>query len=142
MPPDEVVSGPETGAADRLDLAWGIDRIAHGLILLGGLSGIVFVLGIFGFVTKEGLGFMTHGLDLAEFFGSPNWRPTSDNNPTYGALALMAGTASVTGLAMLVSVRRSLAKLWRTHKATEKMGKERRGGGEGKKGEVATSCEK
>ena len=35
------------------------------------------------------------------------WRPTSEN-PTYGAMALMAGTASVTGLAMLVSVPLSL----------------------------------
>jgi phosphate transport system permease protein len=43
-----------------------------------------------------------------EFFGSPNWRPTSETRPTYGALALIAGTASVTGLAMLVSVPFSL----------------------------------
>lgn len=43
-----------------------------------------------------------------EFFTSPRWRPTSDHNPTYGALALIAGTASVTGLAMLVAVPFSL----------------------------------
>ena len=45
---------------------------------------------------------------VAEFFTSPLWRPTSDHNPTYGTLALFTGTASVTGLAMLVSVPFSL----------------------------------
>ena len=34
--------------------------------------------------------------------------PTSINNPTFGALALLIGTASVTGLAMLVAVPFSL----------------------------------
>ncbi len=103
MPPEAANSG----AQDGLDLAWVIDKIAHGLILLGGLSGIVLVVGIFVFITKEGLGFVTTAFEPAEFFGSPKWRPTSDN-PTYGALALIAGTASVTGLAMLVAVPFSL----------------------------------
>ncbi|MBW1749964.1 MAG: phosphate ABC transporter permease subunit PstC, partial [Deltaproteobacteria bacterium] len=42
------------------------------------------------------------------FFGSTRWAPTSDLNPTYGALALIVGTASVTGLAMLVAIPFSL----------------------------------
>ena len=46
--------------------------------------------------------------DFGEFFASPRWRPTSEHNPTYGVLALIAGTASVTGLAMLVAVPFSL----------------------------------
>ena len=46
--------------------------------------------------------------DPVEFFTSPRWLPTSNHNPTYGALALIAGTASVTGLAMLVAVPLSL----------------------------------
>ena len=46
--------------------------------------------------------------DLKTFFTSPKWVPTSQVKPTYGALALMAGTASVTGLAMLVAIPFSL----------------------------------
>jgi phosphate transport system permease protein len=76
-------------------------------VFVGGISAIVFILGIFVFITKEGFGFIVGTLDLKEFFTSPAWRPTS-SNPTYGALALMVGTASVTGLAMLVSVPFSL----------------------------------
>ena len=92
---------------DRRDMAWHVDRAARILIFAGGISAIVFIIGIFVFVTKEGLGFVFGSLDVGEFFTSIAWRPTS-NNPTYGALALMVGTASVTGFAMLFSVPLSL----------------------------------
>ena len=92
---------------DRRDFSWYADRTARLLILGGGLSAIVFVVGIFIFVTREGLGFIFASFDPVEFFTSINWRPTSDN-PTYGALALMVGTMSVTGLAMVLSVPLSL----------------------------------
>ena len=88
---------------DQRDGAWWMDRLVQALVFIGGISGIVFVVGIFVFVTKEGLSFVLETLDIGEFFTSIAWRPTSEN-PTYGALALMVGTASVTGLAMLVSV--------------------------------------
>lgn len=88
---------------DRRDWAWYADKLAQVLVFAGGVSAIVFVAGIFVFVTKEGLAFVFGTLDVREFFASIAWRPTS-NNPTYGALALIAGTASVTGLAMLFSV--------------------------------------
>ena len=88
---------------DQRDGAWWMDRFVQVLVFIGGISGIVFVVGIFVFVTKEGIGFVLETLDVKEFFTSIAWRPTSDN-PTYGALALIAGTASVTGLAMLFSV--------------------------------------
>lgn len=99
--------GAALDAMDRRDLAWYADRAAQLLIFTGGLSAIVFVAAIFVFVTKEGLDFVFGALSLGEFFTSIAWRPTS-TNPTYGALALIAGTASVTGLAMLVSVPLSL----------------------------------
>ncbi len=92
---------------DRRDLAWHVDRVARILVFVGGISAIIFIVGIFVFVTKEGLDFVFGSLDLGEFFTSIAWRPTS-NNPTYGALALMVGTASVTGFAMLFSVPLSL----------------------------------
>jgi phosphate transport system permease protein len=93
---------------DRRDLAWYIDKAVQVLVFIGGVSGILFIIGIFVFITKEGMGFITARLDLLEFFGSPRWAPTSDHNPTYGALALITGTASVTGLAMVVAVPFSL----------------------------------
>ncbi|MEW6745670.1 MAG: phosphate ABC transporter permease subunit PstC [Planctomycetota bacterium] len=98
---------PPAAHSDRRDLAWYTDRTVQVLVFLGGVSAIVFILGIFAFVTKEGIGFVTNRLDVGEFFGSTAWRPTSDR-PTYGILALIAGTASVTGLAMLIAIPFSL----------------------------------
>ena len=100
-----AVGGP--GAMDRRDLAWYVDKTAQWVIFAGGISAIVFIAGIFVFITKEGLDFVLGPLNLGEFFTSIAWRPTS-NNPTYGALALIVGTASVTGFAMLLSVPLSL----------------------------------
>jgi phosphate transport system permease protein len=102
------LGGGETRAIDRRDFAWWVDKGVRYLIFAGGISAIVFILGIFVFITREGLGFVAETLDVGEFFGSPRWRPTSAN-PTYGVLALIAGTASVTGLAMVVAVPFSLA---------------------------------
>jgi len=93
---------------DRRNRDWYIDKAVAVVVFISGISAIVFILGIFAFITKEGVGFVTSAFDFKEFFGSPAWRPTSERNPTYGALALIAGTASVTGLAMLVSVPFSL----------------------------------
>jgi phosphate transport system permease protein len=93
---------------DRRDRAWYVDKLVQGLVFVGGISGILFIIGIFVFITREGVGFIAGAFDFGEFFTSPRWRPTSEHNPTYGILALMAGTASVTGLAMLVSVPFSL----------------------------------
>lgn len=94
--------------SDAIDAAWVWDRIAQSVVFLGGISAIVFIVGIFVFVFKEGFGFIFADMDVVEFFTSPAWRPTSDNNPTYGTLALMAGTASVTGFAVLMAVPLSL----------------------------------
>ena len=99
---------PEPLAADRRNLDWYVDKIVQVLVFVGGVSAILCILGIFVFITKEGAGFIFERLEIAEFFGSPRWRPTSDHNPTYGALALILGTASVTGLAMVVAVPFSL----------------------------------
>lgn len=105
-----MAKGGETAWADidRRDLDWYVDKLVQGLVFVGGISGILCVLGIFLFIGREGLGFIGERFDLVEFFGSPAWRPTSDAKPTYGALALIAGTASVTGLAMVVAVPFSL----------------------------------
>ncbi len=88
---------------DRRDSAWYFDKAVSVLVFVGGISAILFIIAIFIFITREGIGFLGTRFDFAEFFGSIAWRPTSDN-ATYGALALMVGTLSVTGLAMLLAV--------------------------------------
>lgn len=93
---------------DRRNGAWYVDRVVQALVFIGGISAIVFIIGIFAFITKEGFGFLTGEFDAKEFFLSSNWRPTSERQPTYGILALIAGTASVTGLAMFVAIPFSL----------------------------------
>jgi phosphate transport system permease protein len=74
------------------------------LIRLCGISAILFVFGIFFFVFREGAGFLFHGFNFREFFFSSEWYPTSQSHVRYGVLALIAGTASVTALAMLIAV--------------------------------------
>lgn len=93
---------------DRRTKEWYIDKLVQVLVFLCGISTIVFIIGIFVFITKEGMSFIWNTLDIGEFFTSPRWRPTSENNPTYGALALIVGTASITGMAMMVSIPFSL----------------------------------
>jgi phosphate transport system permease protein len=74
------------------------------LIRLCGLSAILFVFAIFFFVAREAFPMLRGKLDLVEFFTSQEWRPTSEVHPQYGILALLVGTLSVTGLAMLLAV--------------------------------------
>ncbi len=81
-----------------------IEPAVEWAIRLCGWSAILFVFAIFFFVFREAAPMLFGGLDLAEFFGSPNWRPSSEVRPQYGILALLAGTLSVTGLAMLLAV--------------------------------------
>ena len=93
---------------DKLTKEWYIDKAVQLLVFIGGISAIVFIIGIFVFISKEGFGFLVGDFNFREFFFSPNWRPTSEKNQTFGILALIAGTASVTGLAMLVAIPFSL----------------------------------
>jgi phosphate transport system permease protein len=76
----------------------------EGVIHVCGWSAILFVLAIFLFVFAEAAPMLFGGLDLVEFFTSVNWRPTSSVKPQYGILALLVGSAAVTGLAMLLAV--------------------------------------
>jgi phosphate transport system permease protein len=74
------------------------------LIRLCGVSAIVFVFGIFFFVAREGASMLLGPLNLKQFLFSTAWYPTSQSNVRYGVLALIAGTASVTLLAMAIAV--------------------------------------
>lgn len=107
-----MMNSPERKAAevpqDRIDGAWIMDKLVQVVMFIGGISAIVFILGIFVFIMREGLAFVFDRFDVMEFFFSIRWAPTSTSNPTYGALALIVGTASVTGMAMLVAIPFSL----------------------------------
>lgn len=93
---------------DRRNLDWYIDKLVQVLVFLGGISAIIFIIGIFAFVTIEGAGFLFEGFSFKEFFLSEYWEPSDEDDPEYGILALIAGTASVTGLAMVVAIPFSL----------------------------------
>jgi phosphate transport system permease protein len=80
------------------------EPIVEWVIRLCGWSAIGFVFAIFFFVFREAAPALFGGLNLAEFFTSPKWQPTSEVQPHFGALALIVGTLSVTGLALLLAV--------------------------------------
>jgi phosphate transport system permease protein len=101
-------SGSGRDDFDRRDLDWFLDKVIQILVFIGGISAIIFIIGIFIFITKEGMAFAFNTLDIGEFFGSEYWDPGDEELPEYGILALIAGTASVTGLAMLVAIPFSL----------------------------------
>jgi phosphate transport system permease protein len=98
----------EADSFDQRNLDWYIDKAVQVLVFAGGISAIIFIVGIFAFITIEGFGFIVDRFDFMEFFTSPWWEPTDDDEPTYGILALIAGTASVTGLAMIIAIPFSL----------------------------------
>ncbi len=98
----------KTRRASRL--SWVLQRLldvtepaVEVLIRLCGASAILFVFAILFFVAREAFPMLHGKLDLVEFFTSQEWRPTSEP-PQYGILALLAGTVSVTALAMFLAV--------------------------------------
>ena len=93
---------------DRRNLDWYIDKFVQLLVFISGISAIIFIVGIFVFITKEGVGFILNTMDPGEFFFSQYWEPSDEDAPEYGILALVAGTASVTGLALLIAIPFSL----------------------------------
>ncbi len=80
------------------------EPLVEWVIRLCGWSAILFVFAIFLFVFRVAAPTLFGELNLVEFFTSPNWRPTSEVRPQYGILALVVGTLSVTGLALLLAV--------------------------------------
>ena len=111
LPPARVVSSRPVSASAgspggprRGRFAMAAETLLEWVIRLCGISAILFVFGIFFFVLREGVGFLFGGLNLVQFFFSTEWYPTSVANVRYGVLALIVGTFSVTGLAMLIAV--------------------------------------
>jgi phosphate transport system permease protein len=99
-----TLSRAESGVAERRrSFEAVVETAIEWLIRLCGVSAILFVFGIFFFVFREGVGILGE-LDLIQFFFSTEWYPTSQSNVRYGVLALIAGTFSVTALAMVIAV--------------------------------------
>ncbi len=96
-------STPRAASRARRFERW-TEAAIEALIRMCGISAIVFVFGIFFFVFREGAGFLFNGFNALEFFTSIEWYPTSQSHVRYGVLALIAGTASVTVLAMVIAV--------------------------------------
>jgi phosphate transport system permease protein len=87
---------------------WG-EKLLELLIRFCGVSAIIFVLAIFFFVFKEAAPVLWNSnFKLSQFLFSPEWYPTSVSNVRYGVLALIVGTACVSGLAVLLAVPFSL----------------------------------
>ncbi|MCU7946539.1 MAG: phosphate ABC transporter permease subunit PstC [Candidatus Thiodiazotropha sp. (ex Cardiolucina cf. quadrata)] len=93
---------------DSRNMDWYIDKFVQFVVFVAGISAIIFIIGIFIFITMEGFGFLLEDFSFREFFFSPFWEPSDEDAPEYGILALVAGTASVTGLAMIVAIPFSL----------------------------------
>jgi phosphate transport system permease protein len=105
-PEPQVVVQPKPVRPARRNLRWTrlTEPVIETVIRVCGVSAILFVFGIFFFVFREGAGYLFHGLKLREFLFSTEWYPTSQSNVRFGVLALLVGTASVTGLAMVIAV--------------------------------------
>ncbi len=81
------------------------EKLVELVIRLSGVSAIIFVLAIFLFVFREAAPVLgSPKFNLLQFFTSTEWYPTSQSNVRYGTLALIAGTFSVTVLAMALAV--------------------------------------
>ena len=105
---DQQTAAPGSAAATRLKQRRGrvemlAERVIEALIHLCGFSAIIFVFGIFFFVFREGAPFLAK-LNIGEFLLSTEWFPTSQTHAKYGVGALIIGTLSVTGLAMVIAV--------------------------------------
>jgi phosphate transport system permease protein len=77
--------------------------------LLAGLS-IMILLGIFFFLLITSLGFFKQ-ISIIEFLFGSDWNPTAYSTPTWGILALFAGTllVSVASLALTIPISMSIA---------------------------------
>ncbi len=84
---------------------WGyiLDRLGRAFLFLVTFLSVVAVLLIFYFIIREAAGFLT-GPFVGQFFSSTRWYPEAHEHPEFGVLAIVAGTAYVTFVALLVAV--------------------------------------
>ena len=53
---------------DGRNVDWFIDKAVQLFVFVGGVSAIIFIIGIFVFITKEGIGFVFETMNFKEFF--------------------------------------------------------------------------
>ncbi|MCX6906247.1 MAG: phosphate ABC transporter permease subunit PstC [Verrucomicrobia bacterium] len=94
-----------TRSRRKFNLFDAIERPTEWIIRLCGWSSIIAVIAIFLFIFKEAAP-MVSKLDWVHFFTSPRWIPApgAGNEPSFGALALLAGTFSTTFIALVIAV--------------------------------------
>ncbi|MFK7740884.1 MAG: phosphate ABC transporter permease subunit PstC [Planctomycetota bacterium] len=95
-------------ALDTRDRSWFLDFIARLGVQIGGMSAILFIAAIFIFIGTEGFEFLWNRLSFTQLLFGGRWDPTVEP-AIYGALPLLAGTAWITVLAMLIAVPLSFA---------------------------------
>jgi phosphate transport system permease protein len=107
-----MASPSPTGKSSRpVRPPWAVygEKMFELIIRICGVSAIIFVMAIFFFVFKEAAPVLwSKNFNLFQFLFSPEWYPTSVSNVRYGVLALIVGTACVSGLAVLIAVPFSL----------------------------------
>jgi phosphate transport system permease protein len=82
-----------------------MEAAIEAMIRICGVSAILFVIGIFVFVFAEAAPiFASPKFDFGYFLAGPEWSPVASSGARYGTLPLLAGTLSVTVLAMLIAV--------------------------------------
>jgi phosphate transport system permease protein len=82
-----------------------LEKPTEWLIRLCGWSSIVGIAAIFLFIFREAAPIVPR-LDWIHFFTSPRWipNPASGNEASFGALALLVGTFTTTGIALVIAV--------------------------------------
>ncbi len=98
-----------------------LDRLGRALLFLVTCVSVVAVLLIFFFIIREATEFLT-GSHLRQFLTGTRWYPESREHPEYGVLAIAAGSAYVTAVALAVAVPMGLmAAIWLSDIATFKV---------------------
>lgn len=89
----------------KLNLFDSVEKPTEWLIRLCGWSSIIGIGAIFLFIFREAAP-MVPKLDWIHFFTSSRWipNPAAGNEASFGALALLVGTFTTTGIALLVAV--------------------------------------
>lgn len=88
---------------DRRDRGWWVDFTMRGLVFVGGVSAILFIVAIFVFIASQGAEFAWNRLSWSNLLFGTRWEPTADP-PSYGAVPLIAGTLWITCVAMVIAV--------------------------------------
>ena len=80
-----------------------IDQFFNILLRISGVLVVLILLGIFFMLTRNGLAAF-QSISISEFFTSTLWAPSAFKEPKYGILSLLASSALVTLLALILAV--------------------------------------